>query len=210
MNKSSSQTFNEKVNLVYEYNKQSPLFVRVANSEIEKNNPERAVEILNEGLSIYQNYPVPHFLLGRALMMLGKFKEAIDSFRKGSDLINSPKVYEYYLQEVENMKKQRIFFKRSDNPGFVEDDKSKKPVQEKNVNLEDELSSFDSMDEEKFKPSSLKSGSDSIVSETLANIYITQGEFREALSIYGKLLNKNPQKKDYYLQKISEIKAELE
>ena len=33
----------------------SPLFVRVANIEIEKNNPERAIEILSDGLL---NYPV--------------------------------------------------------------------------------------------------------------------------------------------------------
>ena len=66
------------------------------------------------------------------------------------------------------------------------------------------------MDQQKGQPSPTMTGSDSIVSETLANIYITQGEFREALKVFEKLLNKNPQKRDYYLQKINEIKAELE
>lgn len=209
MSKSLSQTFQDKVNLIYEYNRQSPLFVRVASGEIEKNNTERAVEILNEGLSLYPDYPVPHILMGKALMLLGKYKESLDSFRKASELVNSHQVYEYYLHEVENLKKQRILFETSRKPGFldeIEDDGQK----DKKISLEKELSSFDSMTGQKINPPTPGSGSDSIVSETLANIYITQGEFREALSIFERLLNKNPQKREYYLQKISELKARFD
>lgn len=209
MSKSSSQIFNDKVNLIYEYNKQSPLFVRVANGEIEKNNVEKAVEILNDGLTIYPDYPVAHILLGRALMLLGKYKESLDSFRKGSELINSDKVYEHYLHEVEQLKKQRVLFETSHKPGFIGDDEEENTKYTK-ISLEKEISSFDSMNDHKSSASASKSGGDSIVSETLANIYITQGELREALSIYERLVNKYPQKKDYYLQKISELKAELE
>lgn len=209
LNKSSSQTFNDKVNLIYEYNKQSPLFVRVANSEIEKNNIEKAVEILNDGLSLYSNYPVAHILLGKALMLMGKYKESLDSFRKGSDLVNSHKTYEYYLQEVENLKKQRTLFESSHSPGFIYGTEAKEG-HEKKISLENELSSFDSMDDRKESSVSSGAGGDSIVSETLANIYITQGEFKEALSIFERLLKKNPQKQEYYSQKISELKAKLE
>lgn len=209
LDKSSSKIFNDKVNLIYEYNKQSPLFVRVANGEIEKNNPEKAVEILNDGLAIYPNYPVAYILLGKALMLTGKYRESLDSFRKGSELINSPRVFEFYLQEVENLKKQRVLFETSHKPGFISDG-DKEKIKDRKISLEKEISSFDSMNDNKSAPSTTGSGGDSIVSETLANIYITQGELREALSIYERLLNKNPQKKDYYLQKISELKAELE
>lgn len=209
MNKSASQTFNDKVNLIYEYNKQSPLFVRVANSEIEKNNTEKAVEILNDGLSLYPNYPVAHILLGKALMHMGKYKESLDSFRKGSDLVNSHKVYEYYLQEVENLKKQRALFESPHSPGFISETEGK-GGNEKKISLESELSSYDSMDDRKKNPGSPGAGGDSIVSETLANIYITQGEFKEALTIFERLLKKNPQKQEYYSQKISELKAKLD
>ncbi len=208
MSKTSSETFNDKVNLIYEYNKRSPLFVRVANSEIEKNNAERAVDILNEGLSIYPDYTTAHILLGKALMRLGKYKEALDSFLKGSVLASSHKVYEYYMHEVENQKKQRVLFESSHRPGFIQ--KEGVPKQNK-ISLEQELSSFDSMTESTPDTSSAKPGAgDSIVSETLANIYITQGEFREAMTIYERLLIKNPQKKDYYLKKIGELKSKLE
>jgi len=196
-----TQTFNEKVNLIYEYNKLSPLFVRVANNELGKNNFERAVEILNEGLVHYPYYPVAHIMLGKSLMLLGEYKKALDSFRKGSELINSRKVYDYYLLEVEKLKKQRIFVEDADNKiGGSEEPKK--------INLQDELTSFDSMNNQDSGSSYLKSGSESIVSETLANIYATQGESAEAIKIFEKLIIKNPHKKEYYLQKINEIKKQ--
>ena len=208
MSKTSAETFNDKVNLIYEYNKRSPLFVRVANSEIEKNNTARAAEILHEGLSIYPDYPTAHILLGKAFMLLGKYKEALDSFRKGSELVNSHKVYEYYMQEVETLKKQRVLFESSPKPGFLEE---KEEPKSSSRSLEEELSSFDSLSGTKPEPTSGKpAAGESIVSETLANIYITQGEFKEALTIYERLLTKNPHKKDYYLKKIEELKSELE
>ncbi len=208
MGKSASETFNDKVNLIYEYNRRSPLFVRVANSEIEKNNVQRAIEILNDGLSIYPDYTTAHILRGKALMLLGNYRDALESFRTGSELLSSPAVYEYYMHEVENLKKQRVLFESSHSPAFLKEEGA--PKQNK-ISLEQELSSFDSMSESKQDTSSAKpGGSDSIVSETLANIYITQGEFREALKIYERLLTKNPQKKDDYLKKIEELKSELE
>ncbi len=208
LSKTSSEIFNDKVNLIYEYNKRSPLFVRAANIEIEKNNAGRAVEILNDGLHIYPGYPTAHILLGKAFMLLGKYKEALDSFRKGSELVSSHRVYEYYMKEVERLKKQRVLFESSHKPGFLEEKEAQKP---NNISLEKELSSFDSMSDTNRELSSAKPGAgDSIISETLANIYINQGEFREALTIYERLLTKNPQKKDYYLKKINELKSELE
>ena len=48
------------------------------------------------------------------------------------------------------------------------------------------------------------------VSETLAKIYVTQGEFREAIEVYQKLVKKTPSKQEYYLQKISELQSQLE
>lgn len=205
----SSQTFSEKVNLIYEYNKQSPLFVRVANNELEKNNFERALEILNDGIISYPDYPIAYIVLGKTLNQLGKYKEALDAFRKGSDLLNSGKLYDYYRREVENLKKQRIFFETG-KPVVTGEDGSAAGTESKNISLEEELSSFESMEGPGARSTSTMSGNDTIVSETLANIYINQGEFREAIKIFEKLLNKIPQKKDYYLQKINDIKAKSE
>jgi tetratricopeptide (TPR) repeat protein len=53
-------------------------------------------------------------------------------------------------------------------------------------------------------------GGSLIVTETLAKIYITQGELAEAIEVYKKLIKKNPQKEEYYKQKIDKLKSELE
>ncbi len=48
-----------------------------------------------------------------------------------------------------------------------------------------------------------------IISDTLAKIYTAQGEFKEAIEIYSQLKHKNPEKLEYYNQKIEELKAKL-
>ena len=71
MEKSSSQIFREKVKLIYEYNKESPLFVRAAYFEIQNNNFDDAIFILRQGLKLYPENPVAIFLLARANALMG-------------------------------------------------------------------------------------------------------------------------------------------
>ncbi|MDD5609552.1 MAG: hypothetical protein PHY57_13635, partial [Ignavibacterium sp.] len=53
------------------------------------------------------------------------------------------------------------------------------------------------------------SQNDLIISETLAKIYVTQGEFKEAITVYKKLKVKSPDKEAYFDSKISELNAKL-
>ncbi len=48
-----------------------------------------------------------------------------------------------------------------------------------------------------------------IATETLANVYLKQGNKEKALDIYEKLCLKFPQKSSYFAKKIIEIKNEL-
>jgi len=46
-----------------------------------------------------------------------------------------------------------------------------------------------------------------IISETLAKIYLSQGERSEAIKVYERLIKKNPLKEGYYLEKIKQIQS---
>ena len=119
MDKSSFEKFDEKVNLIYEYDKKSPLFIRVANTEINNNNVEKAIGIINQGLDDYPQYAAAYLLLGKAYMLLGNYSSALKNIKTGSDMIHSKQTYDFYLNEIEEIKKQRSFFGISKRTGFL-------------------------------------------------------------------------------------------
>jgi hypothetical protein len=151
----------------------------------------------------------------------------LKSFKKGSELIQSPKSYDYYLRELEIKKHQTLSDKNKLSTAttgkpdtkleakdiFLEEDR-KLSVDDRLGELANEISQAkipEMPDEVKTDSSSLKYFSENslIVSETLAKIYIAQGEFKEAIGVYEKLKKKHPEKKDYYSEKINEVKSKL-
>jgi tetratricopeptide (TPR) repeat protein len=240
LTKSAAETFNNKVSLIYEFNKKSPLFIRKADEEIKNNQIERAIEILIAGLKVYPDYAAAHFILGRAYSLLGQFNLALKSIKTGSVLIGSAETYDYYLKEIDSARKQRSLFDSTSRTSFFSSElESAQPViipkdkkEKENKLSENKETQFDNIDDRleeiardislaRFNesPSNLNyelSNMDNFVeqnmfvSETLAKIYITQGEFKEAIDVYQKLIKKNPSKQEYYLQKISELQSQLE
>ena len=229
MSTNSFDAFNQKVSLIYEYNNKSPLFARVAENEIERNNIDSAIKILTEGLVNHPDFSVAYFLLGKAHTIQGNYGQALKSIKKGSELIHSPKTFDYYLREIDAIKKQRQLFNVSrwansanENLNTLnsavtnksENSNSKESIEETLNKLTAEIEGTSKVIKEakkKIEDNRIKeySNNDFIVSETLAKIYITQGEFKEAISVYKKLKVKNPEKEIYFDSKIAELKAKL-
>ncbi len=236
MDKSSFEKFDEKVNLIYEYDKKSPLFIRVANTEINNNNVEKAIGILNQGLDDYPQYAAAYLLLGKAYMLLGNYSSSLKNIKAGSDMIHSKPTYDFYLNEIEEIKKQRSFFEISKRTGFlsIEDkdaDKNQADFFKEEPAIDNENNQAPSIDERldelakeistakisenmgetyiEEKPFKKVTESHIIISDTLAKIYTAQGEYKEAIEIYSQLKQKNPEKLEYYNQKIEELKAKL-
>lgn len=225
--KNPSKIFNQKVSLIYEYNKNSPLFVSIASNQIEANNPDKAIEILDDGLKNYPEYPVAYFLLGKAFTIKGLYSQALKYVKRGSELIHSPKTYDYYLREIEAIKKQRSFFKATRWEDDIEVEpvtdsaikeiedslKTLPPITESIKKLNEEImeakETIQKAKEDASPPAKSFTASNMIVSETLAKIYINQGEFHEAIAVYEKLIMKNPDKQDYYEIKIEEVKIRM-
>lgn len=130
--------FEEKLALVYEYNRKSPLFVRAAGIEIEKNNLHKAVSILNGGLAEYPNFPTALILLGRAQMMLGNYDEAEESFKKGAALIHSKGTLNFYISELEKRRRKNSNLESRRVSFFDEDHSAELTDKAKDVSPEDE------------------------------------------------------------------------
>jgi len=229
MSSNSFDAFNQKVSLIYEYNNKSPLFARVAENEIERNNIDSAIKILTEGLVNHPDFSVAYFLLGKAHTIQGNYGQALKSIKKGSELIHSPKTFDYYLREIDAIKKQRQLFNVSRWANIAYENsvqnvqaqsnesnqtKSSESIEETLNKLTAEIEGTSKVIKEakkKIEDNRIKeySNNDFIVSETLAKIYITQGEFNEAISVYKKLKVKNPEKEIYFDSKIAELKAKL-
>ena len=235
MAKSPSEIFNEKVNLIYEYNKKSPLFVHAANTEIENNNLEKAIEILQTGIQNFPKYSAAYFLLAKSFALVGNYSQAMNEIKTGYDLTHSQKSYDYYFKEIENIRKQRSFFESNSRNSFFNNKSETEVIQEnlfedqdQNDSLVSENESIDNRLEQIAKEISTARIKQPlspieqeepeidnfqeefmIVSETLAKIYVAQGELKEAIDVYKKLIKKNPLKSDSYLKRIDELNKEL-
>jgi tetratricopeptide (TPR) repeat protein len=185
----AQNNFDDKVNLIYECNSKSPLFLRKAFLELEKKNINGAIEILTAGIAEYPAYPAVRFLLARAYMTAGDYKEALEQIKTGSRLIRSKKTYNYYLTELNFFKQQNPQFELIDN---LPVDESKDILKEKK--------SVENVTP--FKPAKL-------ASETLAKIYLAQGEILEAIKVYEILAEKEPEKRTYYLDTIKVLERRM-
>ena len=177
----------------------------------------------------HPDFSVAYFLLGKAHTIQGNYGQALKSIKKGSELIHSPKTFDYYLREIDAIKKQRQLFNVSrwansanENLNTLnsavtnksENSNSKESIEETLNKLTAEIEGTSKVIKEakkKIEDNRIKeySNNDFIVSETLAKIYITQGEVKEAISVYKKLKVKNPEKEIYFDSKIAELKAKL-
>jgi len=200
----------DKFKLIYEFNNSSPLFTRIANSLIKQGNYTEAFKILNNGLEKNPNYPTAHFILAIALAYSGKENEAIEEVRKGSELIRSDSTLDIYLNRVKEIINERNLLKESRRPSLLE-----KPEKPKD-NFEDGLENlalkltnakiiYNPEDKELSGIEISEFQGSKIASETLAKIYIAQGDYKEAITVYHELAKKNPDRADEFAQKISEL-----
>jgi|GEM_PF-333412 len=266
MTRTSQEQLRNKFSLVYEYNRQSPLFVRVAEDEIDKNNFHSAVEILSHGIESYPDYPTAYIMLGKVYIRLGEYEKAEDAFVKGSQLINSKRTLSYYINELEKSKRVDLLYLASKRIPFIpenferiitedeedlqeaveitddeilmdigtdthpeasettqehsvpeeespqEPDKPR-PLEARLEDLAKELSNSKFFIKENETPADYNLNpqkEEEIVTETLAKILLSQGQFREAINVYKKLAERQPDKQTYYNEKITEIESQLD
>ena len=213
-----------RAKLIYERDNNSPLFLRIADSYLQNSNPENAISILEEGLKNFPDHPLAFILMGKANVMVNEIEMAEYFFKKSSELLNTNQTYTYYKKEYNLPDKQSSPFDSSRGSVFINssaDDilkiedlilEKSQPVEERLEQIANELMNkrleqtdnfpLRESDQQQYSPDKSK-----LATETLANIYLSQGQKNEAIKIYESLVNRNPGKKEYYLEKIREIRS---
>jgi predicted Zn-dependent protease len=198
----------DRIKLVYEYNKESPLFARVASIEIEQGKIIDAVKILNEGIAKHPNYPTAFLILALAKAYEGKEEDARETARTTCDFINSPKTYEYYVTKIAEIIAERNSINNTARARFIEDSKHNEQTElfeDKLDDLAKELIQAKIVPKENVIEVKERKGK-RLLSETLADIHFAQKNYDEAISMYEELINHKPEKAEFYFQKIAKIK----
>lgn len=193
MNDQSQISLN-KVKLIYAFDKKSPVFTRIAAEEIEKKDYYKAIRILEDGLNHFPDYATAYILLGQAYAYSGDIKKGIDYIERGAELIDSPDTIRHYKDVfARNIAKSEVF------------------------NLEEQISEYEFLEGDNYSGDAQESGAQNkgnastrIISETFAEIHIKQGHLSEAIGIFEELIDKDPEKEQYYRERIAELKLLLE
>lgn len=216
MNSQEKNLTEEKIKLIYEFNNSSPLFARVASNIIDQGNIFEAVSILENGLKNYPDYLSAIFILALAHAYSGNEQNARSLARKGAEILQSDIVLDFYMDKISSIIKERNSLPITKKIDFDE------PVNiTEEPKLEDQLEILAQRltgAKINYKPdedSTVKSEieeykGEKIASETLAEIYLSQNKFHDALNVYKELIKKNPDKADDYVLKVAEIQNKID
>lgn len=214
-------TNSEKYKLIYGFNKNSPLFARVANDYLLNNDFENAIRILEEGLKSFPDYPSAYLIYSVCLAQLGKITKAKEMVEKGCEFIDLNETLNFYLDKIDGIAKAKNI-NADENLSDVGDEQLQKSNEEDDdlealakklenakINIEtDTAAEYDA--EIETDDSDISQIGKPLVSETLASIYFNQGNFKEALALYQNLITIQPEREQFYLTKINQIKKVLE
>jgi tetratricopeptide (TPR) repeat protein len=185
---------------INDLNSKSPLFARIAFDMINNGEIENAISILEKGIELFENYPTPYFILGKAFLKTGREADAADLFQKGNSLLNDSSNHKFYSNLISRNKEVE---NKSDELEELEVVLKKAKIE---VNLDEDIQTFElneTIENDDFKPPK------GLVSETLASIYFDQSNYKEAKAIYETLIEIQPERADYFQSKILQIESRM-
>jgi predicted Zn-dependent protease len=203
---------------------EAPWFARVAMEFLARGEPSKAAELCQAGLRRHPDYDTGLLVLGKCFAALGRSREAVLAFRKVLRRLPDNATVRSLLAEQEAHEETEfgIFrerYRKQLNGGGAA------LTLEEFLAGEDTESSVDYLlkqleEVRKVKPSvpAPVEGSDTPVDEpqsariitvTLAEIYVTQGQITEAIAAYRKLMELRPDEQSRYAARIEELEVRL-
>ena len=199
----------DKFALVYEFNRDSPLITYKATKEMEAQNYSKALELLPTAIEKYPNHATAYFMYALALAHNKQIEIAKEYLLKGDKILKDEKTKEHYINLIEKIQREAagISINFDDTVSEILDESFLEPEEFdplKDLELLDEAL----IDEEPTVEQHFEQNS--IVTETLAEIYASQGNYEEALEIYEKLKEIKPELTDKFENRITELNKVVE
>lgn len=202
----STVTLEDKIQLIYEFNDNSPLFAKTAHMRIEEKDFEQAIEILEQGLKKYPFYPTALIAYALALANIGRKEDALSKLSLACDIIDSPSTKQFYEEKIEKISNALTSVPEPHKKGLADDtlylQELAKKVEGAKMPKFDETKKYDTDIDGNISNAK-------IVSETMADILYKQGNLIEALAMYEELIQKSPNKKISLAAKINNINKKL-
>jgi len=189
----TSNSLAQRASIISNLNPGNHLSLHIALKKYEAEQYSDAAQLLD---TIHQKNPddiAVKILLSMAYAHLDKYQLAVQFLKSASDTIHSPKTFEFYLKQIELLKRGESTNYSSEGINIFPN-KILESDPESNFQPIDNSGDYDKL----------------IVSETLAKIYISQGELKEAIHVYEKLIEEKPENEAKYLHSIEELKSRLE
>lgn len=198
----------DKFAMVYEFNTDSPLITYKASKEIEAKNYKGALKLLSVAIEKFPKHATAYFLHSLASAHNNDFETAKDILSKGDDLFGEKSTTEYYLGLIEKIKRESEGISVSFDD-TVNDVLNEAFIEQEDFDTESEVDLLKDDFDQSLKVVD-NSETESIVTETLAEIYASQNNYDEAIDIFEKLKIVKPELKEKFENRIEDIKLEIE
>jgi tetratricopeptide (TPR) repeat protein len=201
----------------------SPSFARLASYYLREGHPQKAVDICLEGLKHHKDYATAHLVLGKCYEAMGRNIEAMLEYRKALKAMPDSLAVQSLLKNVER-REQELFRAFSEErarklkerkdvvtfENYVEEDSTHKESTAEFLlrQIQDvKKSAPRTVPESRPLQESHAQGvtPSKIVTATLAEIYATQGEYKEAIDAYRKLVSQRPVEAERYAKRIAQL-----
>jgi len=203
----------------------SPFFARVAASYLDQGRTREALTLCVEGMKVFPRYVTGSLILGKCYEALGRNAEALLEYRRVvetfPDNATAKALVERTMQtEAEAFQRfvetlEPTLLPRKDTLTFSEFSSGTSPAQVNTVEfLIKQLQRAPKLPRASGMPmipvvqEDLTSGAEPspvIVTETLAEIYASQGQFREAIQAYRTLAEQKPEESERFTQRITQL-----
>lgn len=205
-------------------NARSPSFARLAFCHLKEGHHQTAVDICLDGLKHFPDYATAHLVLGQCYEAMGRHIEAMLEYRRVLKNLPDNRAVQRMLEKSEQREQEafRTFSENRSqkNKSSRETITFEKYEDDEGADRKESTAEFllnrlryvkkSVPAETRERPSSEEPPSQTvspskIVTATLAEIYASQGEYKEAIEAYKKLVHQRPIEAERYTQRIAQL-----